>query len=507
MRDGGGHNGDGNGHLNGDDPFGDPPARRRRFDLEPVPAPALPALPGPTPNGQPPRKRSATRLGNLPPQNIEAEEAVLGAILLDNEVLHDVAAILDAEDFFRDAHQVVYRAIRELYDTGHRVDAVALADELERRGQFRSLGGDDLLADLLGDVPHPLNATYHAAIVREKAIARRLIEAAQMILRECYQQRHTAHDLLEAAERSVFAIGESQTSSAAKSLDDVLPGVLQRITTRGQVGLTGVPTGYTELDQLLGGFEPGQLCLIAARPSMGKTALALNIAERAVLRGLPTLFISLEMGAAELGERLLVGHARVDGYKCRTGKGLGVTEITALGQSLGALHAKPLWIDETPIQSMSQIASAARRFRARHNVGLVVIDYLQLIHSAGDGEKRANRQEHVAAISRRLKVLPRELRIPVLALSQLNRDSEKREDKRPLLSDLRESGALEQDADLVMFLHRPEYYDPNEQPGTAELIVAKNRNGRTGTVKLTFLKHLSRFEDHHTDPFAGEPAF
>jgi replicative DNA helicase len=431
----------------------------------------------------------------LPPQNLEAERGVLGAILLNNDVLHDIVSFLEAPDFYRDAHQVLYKTICELYDLGKAVDAVTLADELIRREQFEAIGGDEMLAEILNSVPHAANAKYHADIVRQKSVSRQLIEAATDILRDGYSNRFTAEELLESAERTIFNIAEDRTKGDTHDIKDVITQAMERVSNRAEQrhAVTGVGTGFFELDDVTGGFQAGQLIILAARPSMGKTAFALNICEDAAVQNqVATLFISLEMGHLELGERLLWSRARVDSGKLRTGHNLGTRELTALGKVIGELSTAPIFIDDTSSRNMLQITASARRLKRRQNLGLIVLDYIQLVDS---DDSRDSRQEQIAKISRRLKTLARDLEVPVIALSQLNRAVENREDRRPRMADLRESGAIEQDADMVVLLHRPEYYDPNDQPGIAEAIVAKNRNGPTGTVKLTFLKSITRFEN------------
>ncbi|HMB06338.1 MAG TPA: replicative DNA helicase [Isosphaeraceae bacterium] len=438
---------------------------------------------------------AATLADRLPPQNMEAEQGVLGSVLLDNEALHEVVPLLKVEDFYRDAHQVIYRAIRDLYDLGKAIDAITLAEELTRRSEFKAIGGDEALAQILGSVPHSANAKYYAQIVRQKSISRELIESANEILRDGYSNNFTAEQLLENAERRIFSIAEDQTKGDTVELRDVVTLAMDRIAARSESRhpVTGIATGYFELDDITGGLQPEQLVILAARPSMGKTALALNICDHAAVNlKVPTLVISLEMGQLELAERLLCARSRVDGHKLRTGQNLGTREMTLLGKGYDELRSSPLFIDDTPARNMLQITANARRLKLRQKLGLIVLDYIQLVDTE---DSRDSRQEQIAKISRRLKMLAREVQIPVIALSQLNRAVENREDRRPRMADLRESGAIEQDADLVLLLHRPEYYDASDQPGIAELIVAKNRNGATSTVKLTFLKNITRFEN------------
>jgi replicative DNA helicase len=441
------------------------------------------------------RSESSTLSHPLPPQNLEAEQGVLGSILLDNDVLHDVVGLLDVDHFYRDNHQILYRAIRDLYDLGKAIDAITISDELIRRDQFKAIGGDEFISQILGSVPHAANAKYYAQIVRQKAVSRALIESASHILQDGYSNNFTAEELLEDAERRIFAIAEDQSSSETVELRDVVTQAMDRIAARSEARhpISGVPTGYYDLDDITGGFQPEQLIILAARPSMGKTAIALNICDHAAVTSkIPVLFVSLEMGRVELAERLLCARSKVDGHKLRTGQNLGTREMTLLGKGYDELRSSPMFIDDSSSRTMLQITANARRLKLRQSIGMIVVDYIQLIDS---DESRDSRQEQIAKISRRLKTLAREMKLPVVALSQLNRAVENREDRRPRMADLRESGAIEQDADMILLLHRPEYYDPNDQPGIAEVIVAKNRNGATGTVKLTFLKNFTRFEN------------
>jgi replicative DNA helicase len=442
-------------------------------------------------------------IDRLPPQNIEAEQGVLGSILLDNDVLHDVVGLITVEDFYRNSHQVIFRAIRDLYDLGKAIDAITLVDDLIRRDQLQAIGGHEVISQILNSVPHAANAKYYAGIVREKAVSRLLIDSANEILRDGYSNNFTAEQLLEAAERKIFDIAEDQTKGDTVEIRDVVTLAMDRIAARTEAKhpITGVATGFFDLDGITSGFQAEQLIILAARPSMGKTAFALNICDHvAVNLHIPVLFVSLEMGQVELAERLLCARTRVDGHKLRTGQNLGTREMALLGKGFDELRTAPLFIDDTPARNMLQITANARRLKLRRGLGMIVLDYIQLVDSE---ESRESRQEQIARISRRLKTLARELKVPVIALSQLNRAVENREDRRPRMADLRESGAIEQDADLVLLLHRAEYYDANEQPGIAELIIAKNRNGATDTVKLAFLKNITRFENlaKVADPF------
>ncbi len=433
----------------------------------------------------------------LPPQNIEAEQGVLGAILIDNEVMHDVVPLLKVEDFWRDDHQLIFGAIRELYSAGKPVDLILLHEELVRRGEFERIGGSETLEALVNRVPHAANAKYHAQIVREKSTKREIIASAREIIEEGYANELTANGLLEDAERRIFAIAEENVTGETVALTDILTEAMNRIELRAtdKHAVRGVSTGYFELDDMTAGLQPGQLIILAARPSMGKTAFALNICEHAAVdMQTGVLFVSLEMGQVELAERLLSARSRVDGDILRKGHKLGYREMRQLGEAYEVLRGAPLFIDDTPARNMLQIAGNARRLKQRKNIGMIVVDYIQLIDTESP-EGRDSRQEQIAKISRRLKMLAREIKVPVIALSQLNRGVENREDRRPRMADLRESGAIEQDADMILLLHRPEYYDPSDRPGMAECIVAKNRNGATGTVSLTFLNRIMRFEN------------
>lgn len=441
----------------------------------------------------------------LPPANIEAEMGVLGSVLLDNDALHDVIPLLKVEDFYRDTHQKIYRVIRDLYDLGKPVDLILLNEELVRRDLFDAVGGNETLVSIIESVPHAAHAKYYADLVHQKAISRQLIESANEMLSDGYSNNFTAEELLQSAEKKIFAIAEEETTGETHDIKDVIVEAMDRIVAKGEGNLapSGVSTGFLDLDEITTGFHGTQLIILAARPAMGKTAIALNICEHVICTlNKGVLFVSLEMGELELVDRLLSSRARVDGYKLKTGKGLGQQDLAQLGRAYNELHKAPLYIDSTPARNSLQITANARRLKMRKEIGMIVIDYIQLVDA---DDPRDSRQEQIAKVSRRLKQIARELDIPVIALSQLNRAVENREDRRPRMADLRESGAIEQDADMVLLLHRPEYYDPNDQPGVAELIIAKNRSGGTDTVKLAFLRNLTRFENlaHTADPLGG----
>ena len=439
----------------------------------------------------------------LPPQSRDAERSVLGAMLRDNVVINDVLQILRVENFYFDAHQKIFESIRDTYSDGHPVDLVILVDSLRTRKHLEDVGGDTYLAELWDAAPTAANAEYYAKIVREKAITRSLIHASTEILRDAYDQGQPAEEMLGAAERKILDIAEKgvtgNTSTIHEAIDAAYTRIDQRMGRADPNAISGIPTGFVDLDALTAGFQNNELVVLAARPSVGKTAFALNIVRHVVVEEkLPAFFVSLEQSRIELAERLLAAQARVDSQKLRKGhlSGDDMGKLIAAGD---VLRNAKLFIDDTPAQGMLRIAANARRLKIRHGIRLVVIDYMQLI----DPESRRDpRQEQVAQISRRLKHLARELEIPVIALAQVNRASEDRTDHRPRLADLRESGSIEQDADTVMMLHRPGRYDGGLDDNIIEVIVAKQRNGPTGDITLTWLKQYMRFEN-----YAGDGAF
>lgn len=443
----------------------------------------------------------------LPPQNLEAERGVLGSALLDNEVLHDVTLTLAVSDFYRDVHQTIYQVIREMYGDGKGIDAITLADELIRRDQFAKIGGDETLAEIINSVPHAANACYYAGIVREKAVGRHLIEACTGILRRCYSNQFTAADLMCEAEEQILALGDRDAGDSTASYADVMGEVMARMAIREQDRSAGTPSGFRDLDGVTGGFRPGELTIIAARPGMGKTSLALDAGEN-VARGQgghaeqQVLLFSIEMGREALGDRIITGEAGVDSDRFRAAWVLEQAEKLRITKAAARLSGLPMHVDFSPSRTVAQITAQARRHRRRHGLGLVIVDYVQLIKGMRSGGE--SREQVVAEISAGLKQLARSLCIPVVALAQLNREVEKRTDKTPQLADLRESGAIEQDADVVLLLWRPEYYDEHDRPGVAELVVAKNRNGRTGIVTLAFVANCTRFDSVARGP-AGMP--
>ncbi len=438
----------------------------------------------------------------LPPQSQDAERSVLGSMLRDNGMIGDVLQIVRLENFYSDAHQKIFQAIADLYDKGHPVDLVVLFELLKERKQIEDIGGQGYLAVLWDAAPTAANAEYYARIVRDKAIVRNLIHSTNEIQRDAYDQATSADELLESAERKILDIAQMGITGQTYTLAQAVGEAYDRIDARTSddpAAVSGISTGYIDLDEKTAGLQNSELVIIAARPSHGKTAFSLNIVRHvAVEQQVPVFFVSLEQSRVELAERLLCCQARVDSHKLRTGR-LNSEDMQKLIDAGGALRGAKLFIDDTPGQGMLRIAANARRLKLRHNIKLVVLDYLQLIEP---DNRRDSRQEQVANISRRLKFLARELLIPVVALAQVNRSSEDRQDHTPRLADLRESGAIEQDADTVMLLHRPEMYEPGQHEGIMEVHIAKQRNGPTGEITLTFLKQFMRFEN-----FAVEAPF
>ena len=433
----------------------------------------------------------------LPPQSREAERSVLGSMLRDNSVISVVVQLLrqGGEDFYADAHQKVFRAVVALNDKGGQpVDLVLLAEELKQRGQIEDIGGYAYLAELWDAAPTAANAEYYARIVRDRALVRNLIHAGTEILRDAYEQAQPADDLLEQAERKILDVAQMGVMGNTITLEDAINQAYNRIDRRstGEDAGESLATGYPDLDEITAGLHKQEMVVIAARPSVGKTSFALNLVRNIVLEeGHAVFFVSLEQSRIELAERLLCCQARVDSHRLRRGT-LGADDMEKLIEAGGVLRGAKLFIDDTPGQSMLRIAANARRLKLRHRLRLVVIDYLQLIEP---DNRRDPRQEQVAQISRRLKFLAKELDIPVVALAQVNRSSEERQDHRPRLADLRESGSIEQDSDVVMLLHRPDRYEPGQNEGVVEVIVGKNRNGPTGDITLAYVKQYMRFEN------------
>jgi replicative DNA helicase len=436
-----------------------------------------------------------------PPYSPEAELSVLGGMLIDPDAMVRVIEILDDSMFYREGHRRLFRAMVRLWERGDVLDAVTLSAELKNAGDCETVGGAAYLAQLLDAVPTAANIEYHARIVREKGVLRRLVEAATSIIQDTYENQGEVDELLDVAEQKIFQIAQTHDRRGFIWIKEILWPTFEKIEQlqANSSAVTGVPTGFTDLDELTAGFQPGDLIIVAARPSMGKTAFTLNIAQHAAISARKAVaFFSLEMSKEALVQRILCAEGRVDASRLRTGR-LRDEEYAQLATAAGYLNTAPIYIDDTPAISVLEMRAKARRLKAdRPDLELVVVDYLQLMRGQARVE---NRQQEVSEISRGLKALAKELNVPVVALSQLSRAVESRPDKRPMMSDLRESGAIEQDADLIMFLYRPEYYfgetdkDGNSLVGRAECIVGKQRNGATGSIQLMFFKEFTRFEN------------
>jgi replicative DNA helicase len=450
-----------------------------------------------SPRGSAPQSREL--LERQPPYNLEAETGVLGSIMLNSDVCDDVAMIVRPADFYDDANRKLFEHMLAMHESGQKLDPTLLAERLKTTGDYERLGGAAFLARTFDAVPNYAHAAYYAQIVREKATYRSLIDASTDVLRDAYEESTNATQLLSQAEQKIFAILDSRGTSAVASIRDILHEAMDRIDARmrGEHTTGGVETGFADLDQLTGGLHNSELIILAARPSMGKTALAMNVAEHVAMKQLqPTLFVSLEMSSIELADRMLCSIARVNGHRLRNGT-ISNEDRARLIEKASEISQSPLFVDDSPSRTVTEIAAAARRIRRREGaLGMILVDYLQLIEPDNSKDPR---QEQVARIARRLKGLAREMQVPVLCIAQLNRQAEDSKDHRPRLSHLRESGAIEQDADVVMFVHREEYYHRGEEQqqfaGQAEIIVAKQRNGPVGDLELVWRKEFTRFED------------
>ena len=440
--------------------------------------------------------RPALVEANAPPQNLEAEESVLGAMLLAPGAIAAVGETLTAGDFYRESHGTIYRTAIALYSRGEPVDWVTVVDELEKRGDLEAAGGKARVAELAVSVPATANAAHYARIVREMAVLRGLINVGGEVARLGWERPGDTEDLLDRAEQAIFHLSQTRVTSEFSHIELLLKESFERITALYEAGaeVTGVASGFRDLDRLTSGFQPGNLIVIAARPSMGKSALGLCIAANlAVRHETPVALFTLEMSKSEVTQRLMCSEAKVESQRLRTGK-LAVDDWPRLTAACDKLAKAPIYVDDTGSITMMEIRSKARRLKSREpNLGLIVVDYMQLMTSGASAE---NRVQEVSQISRSLKQLARDLDVPILALSQLSRAVEQRHDKRPILSDLRESGSIEQDADLVVFIYRDEYYnDESDQQGIAEVILSKHRNGPTDSIKLSFLKRYAKFAD------------
>ncbi len=438
----------------------------------------------------------------MPPQAVDAEVAVLGSMLMEPDAVNLAIEMLDDTCFYKDAHKKIFLAFMALYERNEPIDVLTVSDELEKRSRLENIGGLSYLSELVKRTVSAANIEYHCKIVRDKALLRKLITVSTEIQQQCYQASQDAADIIDTAEQKIFSLSELHARKDYSHISPILYDAMEKIQTfaDSEQGITGVPTGFDKLDNLLSGMQNSDLLVLAARPSMGKTALALNIARNAAASKTPVGIFSLEMAAYQLVMRLLSSEARVNSHKTRIGK-LSDEEWARLSTTAGRLAELPIYIDDTPGISVLELRSKARRLKVEHNVGLIVVDYLQLLRPPSRAE---NRQNEIMMISQSLKNLSKELDIPVLSLSQLSRAVETRgTNARPMLSDLRESGAIEQDADVVMFINRPGAYGREVEPelaNMADVIVAKQRNGPTGEVELVFVSEYIQFvnkEEHH----------
>ncbi|MDH4223002.1 MAG: replicative DNA helicase [candidate division Zixibacteria bacterium] len=447
----------------------------------------------------------------VPPQAVDVEQAVLGAMLLDRDAIGSTIEIIDESSFYKPAHAKIYTAMVSLYDRNEPVDLITLGEELSKRNQLEEVGGKVALLDLADCVATSANVEYHSKIILEKATLRKLIQATTDIITRCYDLTEEVDYLLDSAEQKIFDISEKRVKPGFVSLGDILPHTFESIDKIREGHITGIPTGFKDLDSLTAGLQPADLVVVAGRPSMGKTSFSLSVAEHiAIEEKIPVAIFSLEMAKNQLANRMLCSRARISSHRMRTGR-LSDHEWANLSIAAGPLSEAKIFLDDSPGIGILEMRAKARRLKARENIGVIILDYLQLMQGQRGVE---NRQQEISLISRALKGLAKDLSVPVLALSQLSREVERRGgERRPHLADLRESGAIEQDADMVMFVYRPEMYEINtidiygkkeNSEGIAEIIVSKHRNGPTGSVFLSFIKDYARFENleiHRDTPF------
>ena len=435
-------------------------------------------------------------IDRLPPQNIEAEQCVLGAMLIEKTAIAKVAEVLRAEDFYKEIHKIIFNSMMEIHRKNEAVDLITLVEALKKAGKLDEVGGVAYISFLANAVPTAANVSYHAKIVGEKGVLRHLINTATQIASMSYEASEELEAIVDKAEKSILEISSRNTGGDFAPIKTILIEAFNRINKLQTTGaaITGVPTGFKDLDELTAGLQPSDLILIAARPSMGKTALVLNIAQHAAIREKKSVaFFSLEMSKEQLVQRMLCCEAPIDSQKLRIGA-LEETDWLKLINAADKLNGAEIYIDDTPGISVMQMRGKARRLKAEHGLDLVIIDYLQLMQGSASSGRNENRQQEISEISRSLKALARELGVPVVALSQLSRSVESRQIKRPMLSDLRESGSLEQEADIVAFLYREDYYEKDtENKDITEIIIAKHRNGPVETVNLLFQKQFTRF--------------
>lgn len=443
-------------------------------------------------------ERAPSRALQVPPHSAEAEVSVLGAVLLSADAANIALEKLHAEDFYTPAHQQVFEAIQVLFDANEPIDAVTVSEHLRRDGSLDRMGGIDFLTRLLDAVPTSSNIDYYAGIVEEHALRRKLMKVGGQIGSIATEMTDPIDEVVDRAEQAVFAVSDRKVGDGLAPIDNLLGPAIEKAEDLQRKGseITGIPTGFRDLDRKLAGLHPTNLIVVASRPGMGKTALALNIAQHVAVADHPVAIFSLEMSREEVVTRMLCAAGRIDSQKLRTGR-LSETDFSKLSTAASTLYKKPIYVDDSPGLTVTEIRAKSRRLRRKPGLGLVIVDYLQLMQGSG-GE---NRQQEIAIISRSLKNLARELNVPILALSQLNRSLESREDKRPRLGDLRESGAIEQDSDVVMFIYRDEYYNPENQEsrGVAEIVIAKHRQGAVGKVDMTFMPEFTLFGDMSRD--------
>ena len=435
----------------------------------------------------------------LPPQNIEAEQSILGAIMIENDALPKVIEVISREDFYKESHRKIYDAMIELFDKSEPIDLITIAEELKKRNEIDAVGGEAYLSARPCQVPTAANIRYHSKIIREKALLRALIQSASEIAGKVYEENLDADELVDQAERIIFTISDKRIKTSFVSLKDLIKGSFETIEHLydKKSAITGTASGFTQLDELTSGFQKGDLIVIGGRPSMGKTALGLNIAQHVGMElKEPVAIFSLEMSKEQLAIRMLCSEARIDSNKVRKGFINGKEDWSKLTNAAGKLTESPIFIDDSSSTTVLEMRAKARRLKLEHKgLSLVIVDYLQLMRGRGGFER--SREQEISEISRSLKALAKELDVPVIALSQLNRGVEQRQIKKPTLADLRESGAIEQDADVIIFLYRDEFYNrETPEKGKAEIIVAKQRNGPTDTINLSFFPHYTRFENY-----------
>lgn len=432
----------------------------------------------------------------IPPQNLEAEMAVLGSMLMDEEAISVAVETIDKDLFYKDTHKKIFEAITELYNANKPVDLITLTDELKRKEILDQVGGASFLTSLVNTVPTAANIGHYAAIVKEKGILRTLINNSTRVVSLCYESDGNINEVVDYAEKLIFEVSERRTHGTYIHLKEIIKESIEKIDKLYQkkTHVTGIPTGFIDFDIQTAGLQPSDLVIVAGRPSMGKSAFALSMAEYAgIVAKVPVAVFSLEMSKEQLVQRMLCSHAKVDAHKVRTGY-LATSDWPRLTAAAGKLSESPIFIDDTPAISVMELRAKARRLKMHHNIQLIILDYLQLMR--GSTMSIESRQQEISEISRSLKALARELSVPIVAISQLSRAVESRTDHRPQLSDLRESGAIEQDADVVVLILREEYYNPTpDNQGIAEIIIAKQRNGPVGSMKLSFIKEYTRFEN------------